>query len=88
MELIVGCRNKAELRDLEQFLDRFHLLKIGEIVSDQAVALLRQYRLSHGLLIANALIASTAMVGGYPFASKNQQDYRFIDDLMLLPYPA
>jgi hypothetical protein len=88
MELIVGCRNKTELRDLEKFLSRFQLFKIGEAVSDQAAALLRQYRLSHGLLIADALIAATAMVNDYPFVSKNQRDYRFIDDLNLLPYPA
>jgi predicted nucleic acid-binding protein len=87
MELTVGCRNKTELQDLEKFLSRFQLLKIGEAISDQAVALLRQYRLSHGLLIADALIAATAMVGDYPFVSKNQRDYRFIDDLILLPYP-
>lgn len=88
MELIVGCRNKTELRDLEKFLNRFQLLKISEAVSDQATALLRQYRLSHGLLIADALIAATAMMSNYPLVSKNQRDYRFIDDLNLLPYPA
>ena len=88
MELIVGCRNKTELQDLEKFLSRFQLLKIGEAISDQAVALLRQYRLSHGLLIADALIAATAMVGNYSFVSKNQRDYRFIDALNLSPYPA
>ncbi len=88
MELIVGCRNKTEQRDLEKFLNRFQLLKIGEAVSDQSAALLWQYRLSHGLLIADALIAATAMANDYPLASKNQRDYRFIDDLNLLPYPA
>lgn len=88
MELIVGCRNKTELRDLEKFVDRFQLIKIGEAISDQAASLLHQYRLSHGLLIADALIAATAMVNNYPLVSKNQRDYRFIDDLNLLPYPA
>ncbi len=86
MELIVGCRNKAELRDLERFLKRFYLLKIDEMTSDKAVDLLRQYRLSHGLLIADGLIAATAISLNYPLASKNQRDYRFIEDLQLLPY--
>jgi len=40
MELLIGCRNKAELRDLEQFLRRFWILKISEIISDKAVELL------------------------------------------------
>lgn len=87
MELIVGCRSKAELRALEQFLRRFRILKIDETISDNAVELLQQYRLSHGLLIADAFIAATALSWDCPLASKNQRDYRFIADLDLLPYP-
>jgi len=87
MELIVGCRSKAELQALEQFLRRLRILKINEAISDKAVKLLQQYRLSHGLLIADALIAATALSWNYPLASKNQRDYRFITDLDLLSYP-
>ena len=87
MELIIGCRNKNELDSLGQFLDRFHILKLNEQISDTAIDLLKRYRLSHGLLIADALIAATAIVSDLSFASKNQRDYRFIKDLQLLPYP-
>lgn len=87
MELIVGCRNKAELHTLEQFLKRFQIIKIDETISDKAVELLQQYRLSHGLFIADALITATALSWDCPLASKNQRDYRFIADLHLLPYP-
>ncbi|GIV71565.1 MAG: hypothetical protein KatS3mg049_0121 [Caldilinea sp.] len=87
MELIVGCRNRAELQALEQVLRRFRILKIDETISDKAVELLQQYRLSHGLLIADALIAATALSWDCPFVSKNQRDYRFITNLDLLPYP-
>lgn len=86
-EPIVGCRNKTELWALEQFLRHFRILKRNETISDKAVELLQQYRLSHGLLIADALIAATALSWGCPLASKNQRDYRFIADLDLLPYP-
>jgi len=87
MELIVGCRNKAELQALEQFLKRFRILKLNEAISDKAVELLQQYRLSHGLRIADAFIAATALSWSCSLASKNQRDYRFIADLDLLPYP-
>ncbi len=30
LELIVGCRNKTELRDLEKFLNRYRILKITD----------------------------------------------------------
>ena len=87
MELIIGCRNKNELDYLGQFLDRFHILRLNEQISDTAIDLLKRYRLSHGLLIADALIAATAIASDLSFASKNQRDYRFIEDLQLLPYP-
>ncbi|YAF94437.1 MAG: type II toxin-antitoxin system VapC family toxin [Nodularia sp. CChRGM 3473] len=80
MELMVGCANKAELQTLESFLKYFNIIKIDQAVSDKAVNLLRSYRLSHGLLIADSLIAATAMI------TKNQKDYRFIENLNLLPY--
>jgi predicted nucleic acid-binding protein len=87
MKLFVGCRNKTELQGLEKFLRRFQLLKLTEQVSDTAVDLLRQYRLSHNLLIADSLIAASALVFNAPLISKNQRDYRFIPSLNLLAYP-
>jgi predicted nucleic acid-binding protein len=87
MELIVGCANKSELRTLEKFLQQFDVITIDPPISDKAVDLLRLYRLSHCLLIADGLIAATAIIWNYPFISKNQRDYRFIQSLNLLPYP-
>jgi predicted nucleic acid-binding protein len=87
MELIVGCTNKSELRTLEKFLQQFEVIRIDQPISDKAVDLLRLYRLSHGLLIADGLIAATAVIYELPFITKNQRDYRFIQNLNLLPYP-
>lgn len=39
MELTVGCRNKAEQRELTNFLRRFQILSITADISDQAVSL-------------------------------------------------
>ena len=87
MELIIGCRNQTELQILELFLQRFETIKLNEAISDRAIDLLCDYRLSHGLLIADALIAATAIVIDAPLLNKNQRDYRFIQALNLLPYP-
>lgn len=87
MELIIGCRNKKELDTLNRFLSRFEILKLHGDISDKAIELLRKYRHSHGLLIADALIASTALVHNQPLITKNQSDYKFITNLNLLPYP-
>ena len=87
MELMVGCRDKIEKQKLDKFLRRFQIVPLDQAVSDKAVELLDLYRLSHGLLIPDGLIAATALVWGVPFITRNQRDYRFIAGLNLLPYP-
>jgi len=87
MELIVGCRNKSELQALDKFLRRYIVIDVTHDISEKAVSLLKTYRLSHGLLIADALIAATALTLDISFVTKNQKDYRFISDLRLLRYP-
>ena len=87
MELIVGCRDKPELQTLTSFFKRFQTLKITEQISVKAVELLNQYRLSHGLLIADALIAAPALETNENFITGNQKDFRFIGGLKLLSYP-
>ena len=87
MELLIGCQNKAEQRNTERFLRRFQVLRLDDAACDKAVEILRQYRLSHGLLIPDALIAATSMTSGQPLISKNQRDFRFIAGLQLLAYP-
>lgn len=86
MELIVGCRNKKELSALDKFVGRFNVESMDEAISDKGVALLHKYRLSHGLLIADALIAATAIIKGASLATKNLSDYRFIDELIMVSY--
>ncbi|HEX8638276.1 MAG TPA: type II toxin-antitoxin system VapC family toxin [Pyrinomonadaceae bacterium] len=87
MELIVGCRNKKGIERFGKILSRFQLLKITDEISDRAVDLLKQYFSSHGLLIADGLIATTTLVHNQAFITKNQRDYSFITGLNLLSYP-
>jgi len=87
MGLIVGCRNKEELRKLDELLQLFQIVKLTSRISEIAVALLRRYRLSHGLSIPDALIAATSLAQNLAFITKNQRDYRFIAGLNLLNYP-
>ena len=87
LELLVGCQNKSEQRNLERFLKRFEVINLDEPSSAHALDLLRTYRLSHGLLIADGLIAATAITRAMPLLTKNQNDYRFIKGLTLLAYP-
>lgn len=87
MELIVGCRNKTELRYLDQFLNSFEVITLNEEISRKAIELLKQYRLSHGLLIPDCIIAATAIVLIAKLLTKNQKHFKFIKELQLLKYP-
>jgi len=86
MELIVGCRNKRELNSLDKFLRRFEIININETISLKSAELLRKYRLSHGLLIADALIAATVLAMDVSVLTKNKKDYQFIEGIKLIPY--
>ena len=86
MELFVGARNKQELSQIEKSLQRFTPLPLNEAISHRAVELIKAYRLSHGLLIADALIAASALMWDIPLATKNRRDFQFIDGLRLLDW--
>ncbi|MBP1468618.1 hypothetical protein EYB53_023090 [Candidatus Chloroploca sp. M-50] len=64
-------------------IDTDILIDVGRGVQEALV-----YVLSHGLLLADAMIAATAIALHVPLASKNQRDYRYITQLTLLPYPS
>jgi predicted nucleic acid-binding protein len=87
MELMVGCRDRRELHTLDEFLGGFTILKLTEPISDLSIDLLRRFRLSHGLLLADSLIAASALSHGIPFLTRNAKHFRFIGELTLLSYP-
>lgn len=87
MELVIGCRNKAEQQALHKFVAQFEVKPLTELISARTAELIETYALSHGLLIPDALIGATALSHNIGLLSKNQRDYRFIPDLNLFEYP-
>lgn len=81
MELIIGCRNKAELKNLAMLLERFTIIPITPEITASSIRLLKTYRLSHGLLIADALIAATALVTDRVLVSGNAKHFSMINNL-------
>src|SRR5262249_20310849 len=87
MELIIGCRNGVELRRLRVFLERFEIRGLSATIGETAVELLYQYRLSHGLLLADALIAATALADEETLYTKNVRHFQMIPGLPVVrPY--
>jgi predicted nucleic acid-binding protein len=87
MELVVGSRDKAELKQLQQFLQSVVVLPVNEAASQQAYQLMETFSLSHGLLIPDALIAATALEQSLPRYTKNLRHYQMIPALSVIrPY--
>src|SRR5437868_15145266 len=57
MELVVGCRNGRELSALQQFMRQVTVSQDSVNISERALALIQSWFRSHGLQIADALIA-------------------------------
>ena len=85
MELVQGMRDKRELRALRQALLQWQaqVLQLNEAISARATYLVEQYALSHGMQLADALIAATALESGLLLATANDKHYRCIETLEL-----
>lgn len=62
MELLQGARNSSvDLRRIEKKLTAFRLLNMQQLIFDLATPFIRDFRLSHGLLLPDAVIGATAI---------------------------
>lgn len=87
MELLQGARDKNELRVIEKKLRSFRLLNIQQDIFDLATEYLRNYCLSHGLALPDAVIAATAIHYQIPLFTYNQKDFKFLPDIQLENFP-
>jgi predicted nucleic acid-binding protein len=83
MELIQGSRDKIELKKIEKFLEKLQIIEVNQRISKKSLELMKEYSLSHGLLIPDAIIAASAIIKNFPLWTFNRKDFKFIDDLVL-----
>jgi hypothetical protein len=83
MELLWGARNKKEIVEIKEFvyLNFKEVVHIDEISSRKAVELIERYAKSHGLEIADALIAAIAMTKTAIVHTGNIDDFLYIEEL-------
>ncbi|MGI8786204.1 MAG: PIN domain-containing protein [Pyrinomonadaceae bacterium] len=81
IECLQGSKSNQEKRTVKKVLDNFPLLPITSKISRRAVELIDTYSNSHGLLLADALIAATALENDLTILTYNVNDFRFIQDL-------
>jgi predicted nucleic acid-binding protein len=86
MEIYRGARNKQELNIFKRFfLGSFaEVIHVDENASKKAIELVESYQLSHGLLLADALIAAIALIRGTQLTTGNNRHFDYIPGLDLL----
>lgn len=87
MELVQGCTNKKDLRELEIFISAFEVLWPSQETCDRALEMLVKYNLSHNLGLIDALIGQTAVSLDLPIYTFNRKHYDVIPGLVTVqPY--
>jgi predicted nucleic acid-binding protein len=61
MELLIGCRNRAEIEKLQKFLSTFSIVWPDAAEFAQAYELLAEHRLTSGLGIPDCLVAAMSL---------------------------
>ena len=87
MELLQGCRNKAEQDQVERILAGSRIVWPTPEACNAAVSTFKQLHLSHALGMIDALIAHTALALGMPLYTFNQKHYAAVAGLTTIqPY--
>ena len=78
MELLIGCRNRAEIQHLQKFLNTFSIVWPDASEFARAYELLAEHRLTSGLGIPDCLVAAMALVRKARVYTFNSKHFRVI----------
>jgi len=83
MELLQGMRDKLEFRRFQKSMKIWNveIIHIDREISARAVFYVQEYCLSHGMMMADALIAATAVQNSELLITANDKHYKFIPNL-------
>ncbi len=84
MELIQGCRNKAEQNRVQRELVTYGVVWPSTADCDQALKVFATYRLSHHAGVLDVLIGQTAVALGVPLHTFNQRHYSFVPGIQTI----
>ena len=88
MELLQGCRNQEEAREVKAFVAEniSFVIHPDEPISRRAISLLEQHTFSHRLRVVDAIIAASALETASSLATANVKHYRVITPLNLIQF--
>ena len=84
-ELFSGVKGSEEMDALDQFMQAFQTIPIDDRLARQAGLIRQEYHPSHGVGLADALIAATALEEGAELFTFNRRHYPMVKDVSL-PY--
>ena len=80
-ELYAGVRGDAELKVLDNFIALFRVVPIDAVIARAGGMLKRDYGKSHGISLADALLAATAEAENAALKTLNTRHYPMLKDL-------
>ena len=87
VECLQGSKSNREKLIVESYLARFELLGLTTDISTRTIDLIRTYSNTHGLLLADALIAATCLEHSLTLVTYNINDFQFVEGLRYLKPP-
>jgi tRNA(fMet)-specific endonuclease VapC len=86
-ELVVGARTGAELRAIDQLVDRFEVEAITAADSVRSLNWLRKYYHSHGVGFHDCLLGAAAVRLRLPVATLNEKHFKALPGVKVIrPY--
>lgn len=88
LELIIGCQNRRELKQVREFLEEFTLVWASDEAMLSALTEIAPLKLSCGIGSLDCLIAATVMEQGGTLYTFNARHFRRVSGLQFAnPYP-
>jgi predicted nucleic acid-binding protein len=80
MEIIQGMKNKEEFKLFQKQMLKWNIkiIQIDQEISSRAMFYVQEYALSHSMLLADALIAATAVQNSEILLTANEKHYKLI----------
>jgi hypothetical protein len=83
MELIQGMKSKDEFRIFQRQIQKWNIdiVQIDKQISSRAIFYVQEYSLSHSMMLADALIAATAVQTSGTLLTANDKHYKYIPNI-------
>ena len=80
-ELYAGVREGSERKNLDEFMQLFESLPVDLKIAQKGGLFKRDYRASHNVGLADAMIAATAKINGLKLYSLNIKHFPMLKDV-------